>query len=64
MLLRLFAGPQFTPVMLLYIARRQQLMLDKNRARNGNPLRQYVEGQRYELFTISLWKIGYRAKQS
>src|ERR1700733_8501710 len=33
-LLRLFVGAQFTSVVLLYIARRQQLMLDKYRARN------------------------------
>jgi hypothetical protein len=60
-LLRLFAGTEFTPVMLLHIARRQQLMLNENRARNGDSLREYVERQRNKLLAISLWKIGYRA---
>ena len=45
-------------IMLFDIAGCQQLMLDENSIGDGNSLREYVQGQCDELFSISFREIG------
>ena len=63
-LLRLPCRLEFPSIMMLQIARRKQLMLDEDCARNGDLLRQYIQGKCNELFPVSFREIGYRTKQA